>query len=220
MDFANDAKHAIERLSPRSLKHLSSQLQALVEGRLWLKVIIGMVAGISLTALYAKNGWFGQFLEPLGIQVAFKPLGVLVAWTGVWFGNAMWLRSHGWQHGTSTIGMAVALVLGLGWMTNNPRATGVVPEEPYEVPIGKLGVAREGNDLSIATVGLSVHRALDAAEALEENGISAEVLDLRSLVPLDREGIVRDDFHGADLISRVGSYFEPATPDGWASASR
>ena len=37
------------------------------------------VAGISLTALYAKNGWFGQLLEPLGIQVAFKPLGVLVA---------------------------------------------------------------------------------------------------------------------------------------------
>ncbi|WP_341648286.1 sulfate ABC transporter permease subunit CysT [Thauera humireducens] len=37
------------------------------------------VAGISLTALYAKNGWLGQFLEPLGIQVAFKPLGVLVA---------------------------------------------------------------------------------------------------------------------------------------------
>jgi pyruvate dehydrogenase E1 component beta subunit len=81
-------------------------------------------------------------------------------------------------------------VLGLGWMTNNPRATGVVPEEPYEVPIGKLSVAREGNDLTIATVGLSVHKALDAAEALAEKGISAEVLDLRSLVPLDREGII------------------------------
>ena len=37
------------------------------------------VAGIALTALYAKNGWIGQLLEPLGIQVAFKPLGVLVA---------------------------------------------------------------------------------------------------------------------------------------------
>ncbi|PKO82124.1 MAG: sulfate ABC transporter permease subunit CysT [Betaproteobacteria bacterium HGW-Betaproteobacteria-13] len=37
------------------------------------------VAGISLTALYAKNGWIGQYLDPLGIQVAFKPLGVLVA---------------------------------------------------------------------------------------------------------------------------------------------
>jgi acetoin:2,6-dichlorophenolindophenol oxidoreductase subunit beta len=81
-------------------------------------------------------------------------------------------------------------VLGLGWMTNNPRATGAVPEEPYEVPIGKSKVAREGTDLTIATIGLSVHRALDAAEALEEKGVSAEVLDLRSLVPLDREGIV------------------------------
>ena len=81
-------------------------------------------------------------------------------------------------------------VLGLGWMTNNPRATGAVPEDPYEVPIGKLDVAREGSDLTIATVGLSVHKALDAAAALEEKGVSAEVLDLRSLVPLDRQGII------------------------------
>jgi len=43
-------------------------------------------------------------------------LGVLVAWTAVWLGNALWLRSNGWQHGTSTIGMAVALFLALGWM--------------------------------------------------------------------------------------------------------
>jgi pyruvate dehydrogenase E1 component beta subunit len=81
-------------------------------------------------------------------------------------------------------------VLGLGWMTNNPRATGAVPEGPYEVPIGKAAVAREGTDLTIATIGLSVHKALDAAEDLAGRGISAEVLDLRSLVPLDREGIV------------------------------
>jgi pyruvate dehydrogenase E1 component beta subunit len=81
-------------------------------------------------------------------------------------------------------------VLGLGWMTPNPRATGVVPEEPYEVPIGQANVAREGTDLTVVTVGLSVHRALDAAGALQEKGISAEVIDLRSLVPLDREAIV------------------------------
>jgi acetoin:2,6-dichlorophenolindophenol oxidoreductase subunit beta len=81
-------------------------------------------------------------------------------------------------------------VLGLGWMTNNPRATGAVPEGAYEVPIGEAAVAREGTDLTIVTVGLSVHKALDAAEALAEKGVSAEVLDLRSLVPLDREAIV------------------------------
>ncbi len=81
-------------------------------------------------------------------------------------------------------------VLGLGWMTNNPRATGVVPEEAYTVPIGTAAVAREGSDVTIATISLSVHRALDAAEQLEADGISAEVLDLRSLVPLDREAIL------------------------------
>jgi pyruvate dehydrogenase E1 component beta subunit len=80
-------------------------------------------------------------------------------------------------------------VLGLGWMVNNPRATGGVPSEAYEVPIGKAAVAREGEDLTVVTVGLSVHKALDAADALEEKGISAEVIDLRSLVPLDRDAI-------------------------------
>jgi len=80
--------------------------------------------------------------------------------------------------------------LGLGWMTHNPHATGPVPEEPYTVPIGKANVVREGTDVTIATIGLSVHRALDAAETLAGNGISAEILDLRSLVPLDREAIV------------------------------
>jgi len=81
-------------------------------------------------------------------------------------------------------------VLGLGWMTHNPRATGPVPEESYVVPIGQAAVAREGSDVTIATIGLTVHRALDAAEELALDGISAEVLDLRSLVPLDREAIL------------------------------
>ncbi len=81
-------------------------------------------------------------------------------------------------------------VLGLGWMTNNPRATGVVPEEAYTVPIGEASVAREGSDVTVVTVGLSMHRALDAAERLDADGISAEVIDLRSLVPLDREAIL------------------------------
>lgn len=81
-------------------------------------------------------------------------------------------------------------IMGLGWMTPNPRATGEVPEEPYTVPIGRADVKREGEHVTIATVSLMVHRALDAAEDLAKDGIQAEVLDLRSLVPLDREAIV------------------------------
>jgi pyruvate dehydrogenase E1 component beta subunit len=80
--------------------------------------------------------------------------------------------------------------LGLGWMVNNPHATGPVPEESYTVPIGKAQVARDGNDVTIVTIGLSVHKALDAAALLEADGVSAEVIDLRSLIPLDRETIV------------------------------
>jgi acetoin:2,6-dichlorophenolindophenol oxidoreductase subunit beta len=81
-------------------------------------------------------------------------------------------------------------VMGLGWMTPNPRATGEVPEEPYTVPIGKADVKRSGRDLTIVTVSLMVHRALDAADDLAKDGIEAEVLDLRSVIPLDRQAIV------------------------------
>jgi acetoin:2,6-dichlorophenolindophenol oxidoreductase subunit beta len=81
-------------------------------------------------------------------------------------------------------------IMGLGWMTQNPRATGEVAQEPYTIPIGKADVKRQGRDLTIATISLMVHRALDAAEQLSAEGIEAEVLDLRSLVPLDREAIV------------------------------
>jgi pyruvate/2-oxoglutarate/acetoin dehydrogenase E1 component len=81
-------------------------------------------------------------------------------------------------------------LMGLGWMTPNPRATGDVPEEPYTVPIGMADVKRSGRDLTIVTISLMVHRALDAADDLAKEGIEAEVLDLRSVIPLDREAIL------------------------------
>ena len=82
-------------------------------------------------------------------------------------------------------------IMGLGWMAKNKRSIGAVPADEYIVPIGKARVAREGTDATIVTLGLSVHHSLDVAEKLESEGISVEVIDLRSLVPLDREAIVR-----------------------------
>jgi 2-oxoisovalerate dehydrogenase E1 component beta subunit len=66
-----------------------------------------------------------------------------------------------------------------------------VPDEDYIVPIGKAAVKREGSDLTIITFGAMVHTALDAATRLEAAGVQAEVLDLRSLAPLDREAILQ-----------------------------
>lgn len=79
---------------------------------------------------------------------------------------------------------------GVGWMgTPIKSTTSEVPEEPYTVPFGKVKVYREGSDVTITGLGMSVHESLKAAEMLAEEGISAEVVDLRSLVPLDRDGI-------------------------------
>jgi 2-oxoisovalerate dehydrogenase E1 component beta subunit len=67
------------------------------------------------------------------------------------------------------------------------RVKQALPAEDYVVPIGKGIVRREGNDLSIITYGGSLPRCLEAAHALEGEGISAEVVDLRSLLPFDEE---------------------------------
>lgn len=66
---------------------------------------------------------------------------------------------------------------------------GEVPEEEYLIPIGKADVKREGTDCTILTWSRMVHVALAAAEVLAEQGISVEVVDLRSLRPLDKETI-------------------------------
>jgi len=80
--------------------------------------------------------------------------------------------------------------MGLPWMAKNNRAIGPVPEEPYELPIGKAAVVREGRDVTVVTLSLSVHHSLDIAEELAAQGIDVEVVDLRSLVPLDKEAVL------------------------------
>jgi pyruvate dehydrogenase E1 component beta subunit len=65
-----------------------------------------------------------------------------------------------------------------------------VPEEEYTIPLGVADVKREGTDLSIITYGAMVHESLKAAEELEKEGHSVEVIDLRTIMPFDIETIV------------------------------
>jgi pyruvate/2-oxoglutarate/acetoin dehydrogenase E1 component len=65
-----------------------------------------------------------------------------------------------------------------------------VPDEDYIVPLGKAAIRREGSDVSIITFGAMVHTAMAAAAQLEAAGVQAEVVDLRSLAPLDRDAIL------------------------------
>src|SRR5690625_3522573 len=66
-----------------------------------------------------------------------------------------------------------------------------VPDTAYSVPFGQAAIRREGEDLTVISYGLAVHYAWAAAEELAKDGIDAEIVDLRTLLPLDRETILR-----------------------------
>jgi pyruvate dehydrogenase E1 component beta subunit len=89
-------------------------------------------------------------------------------------------------------------LMGIGWLPAPDGPKTPVPEADYTIPFGSADVKREGEDATIVTLGLHVHRALDAAEELAGEGISAEVVDLRSLVPLDTDTII-------DSIAKTGN---------------
>jgi len=65
-----------------------------------------------------------------------------------------------------------------------------VPEESYTIPLGKAAITREGKDVSVITYGAMVREAIKAADELEKEGISVEIVDLRTISPLDIETIV------------------------------
>ena len=67
----------------------------------------------------------------------------------------------------------------------SPKVRGEVPDEDYTVPIGKSDIKREGSDVTIVTYGEGLHVSLEAADMLAKEGVEAEIIDLRSLQPLD-----------------------------------
>ena len=86
-----------------------------------------------------------------------------------------------------------------------------IPDDDYIVPIGKAKIRREGKDISVITYGAMVHVALEAAEKLESEGISLEVVDLRSLLPYDEDAILNSVAKTSKVIllheaTRIGGY--------------
>ncbi|MBS97312.1 MAG: alpha-ketoacid dehydrogenase subunit beta [Oceanospirillaceae bacterium] len=79
---------------------------------------------------------------------------------------------------------------GMGWLGTEKDAIVHVPEASYTVPIGKAAVVQEGTDVTIVGITSGVHHGIKAARKLAERGVSAEVIDLRSLVPLDRDTVI------------------------------
>ena len=82
-------------------------------------------------------------------------------------------------------------IMGLPWMAYLEGSSNEVPQEAYTIPFGEARIAREGRDVTIVALSQMVQKALLAAADLRKEGISAEVLDLRTLVPLDVNAVVR-----------------------------
>lgn len=80
---------------------------------------------------------------------------------------------------------------GIGWLGHAKRTVVHVPEETYTIPFGEASVVREGSDVTLVGWASTLHMAVDAAEALKDKGISAEVIDIRSIVPLDIDTILK-----------------------------
>jgi pyruvate dehydrogenase E1 component beta subunit len=104
---------------------------------------------------------------------------------------------------------------GMGWLGTEKDSVAAVPEAQYEVPLGEACVTREGDAVTLVGLGATVHRCLEAATKLESEGIAAEVVDLRSIAPLDRATIrtsvaktkqlvvVDEDYHSYGVAGEV-----------------
>ncbi|MCF4100373.1 alpha-ketoacid dehydrogenase subunit beta [Gillisia sp. M10.2A] len=80
---------------------------------------------------------------------------------------------------------------GLGWMDQIDASLGPVPEETYTIPLNKANVVKTGKDVTIVGVQMMTVKALEAAKELTDLGIDAEVIDLRSIKPIDKETILK-----------------------------
>jgi pyruvate dehydrogenase E1 component beta subunit len=99
-------------------------------------------------------------------------------------------------------------IMGLPWMKYFDGATNGVPEEAYTVPFGQAAVVREGRHATVVAVSQMVHKALTAAKQLQTEGIDLEVIDLRTLVPLDRETVIRSVGKTGRLLIADEDYLE------------
>jgi len=140
------------------------------KAKLPLTIVASSGAGVSGAAQHSKTlyGWF----------MATKGLKLVVASTPY---DAKGLLKSAIREDNPVVVLAHKMV---------GRLTSEVPDEEYTIPLGKADIKREGSDVTVVAIEFMVHRALAAADKLQQKGISIEVIDPRTLVPLDKETII------------------------------
>lgn len=138
--------------------------------KLPLTILASIGAGLSAATQHSKSLY--------GLLMAIKGLKIVTPSTAY---DAKGLLKSAIREDNPVIFLAHKL---LGGSTSN------LPDEEYTIPLGMADIKKEGSDVTVVATALMVHRALAAAAKLQEKGISLEVIDLRTLVPLDKQTIL------------------------------
>jgi len=140
------------------------------KAKLPLTIVASSGAGVSGAAQHSKTlyGWF-MSIKGLKLVVPSTPY------------DAKGLLKSAIREDNPVVMLAHKMV---------GRLTSEIPDEEYTIPLGKADIKREGSDVTVVAIEFMVHRALAAADKLQQKGISIEVIDPRTLVPLDKQTII------------------------------
>lgn len=160
-----------------------SMMRYMSGGKISVPVVMRAPVGATNRGAQHAHSMESWFINIPGIKVvcpsnAYDAKGLLKS--AVRDGNPVMIFEHKLLYGSK----------GARAENNTIDATRYVPDEDYTVPIGKAEIVRHGADITIVSTLLMLHRSLAAADELEKQGVSCEVIDLRSLVPWDEECLI------------------------------
>src|SRR5208337_1468129 len=158
-------------------------------GQVKIPVVIRAPIGASGRAAQHSQSLEAWFMHTPGLKVVlpstpYDAKGLLK--TAIRDDNPVMFFEHKMLYGARSPGGKAATAVGSLTAAFRPA-----PEDDYTVPFGVADVKREGRDVTVVATGFMVHQALQAALALEKENIDVEVIDPRTLVPLDKEAILR-----------------------------
>ena len=167
----------------------AAKLRFMMGGQVKMPLVIRAPVGASGRAAQHSQSLEAWFMHTPGLKVVmpstpYDAKGLLK--TAIRDDNPVLFFEHKLLYGARSPGGKAQTAVG-----NLTEAYRPAPEEDYTIPFGVADIKRPGRDITIVGTGFMVHQALQAARVLEKEGVDAEVIDPRTLVPLDRDAILR-----------------------------
>jgi pyruvate dehydrogenase E1 component beta subunit len=167
----------------------AAKLRFMMGGQVKIPVVIRAPIGASGRAAQHSQSLEAWFMHTPGLKVVmpstpYDAKGLLK--TAIRDDNPVMFFEHKLLYGARSPGGKAQTAVGSLTEVYRPA-----PEDDYTIPLGVADIKRQGRDVTIVATGFMVHQALRAAQALDKHGIDVEIIDPRTLAPLDKETILR-----------------------------